>query len=52
MSEPTKPVSPLARSPLVGRLLSALAGLGAALVLHYILYRVGIAGTPFIYVSF
>ena len=32
--------------------LSLVAGLGAALVLHYILYRIGIPGTPFIYVVF
>ena len=50
-------------SPLPGRLkagllqgftalLSVGAGLAAALVLHYVLYRVGIPGTPFIYVVF
>jgi len=33
-------------------LLSLAAGLAVALVLHYILYRVGIPGTPFIYVVF
>ena len=33
-------------------LLSLAAGCAAALVLHYILYRVGIPGTPFIYVVF
>jgi hypothetical protein len=32
--------------------LSLAAGLAVALVLHYILYRVGIPGTPFIYVVF
>jgi hypothetical protein len=32
--------------------LSLAAGLAAALVLHYVLYRVGIPGTPFIYVVF
>jgi hypothetical protein len=52
MTTPPTPPPPGGRSRLIGRLLSALAGLGAALVLHYILYRVGIAGTPFIYVSF
>ena len=32
--------------------LSLVAGLTAALVLHYILYRIGLPGTPFIYVAF
>jgi hypothetical protein len=32
--------------------LSLGAGLAAAVVLHYLLYRVGIPGTPFIYVVF
>jgi hypothetical protein len=31
---------------------SLAAGLAAAVVLHYILYRIGIPGTPFIYVVF
>jgi hypothetical protein len=33
-------------------LASLVAGLLAALVLHYVLYRIGIPGTPFIYVVF
>lgn len=33
-------------------LLSLAAGLALALVLHYALYRIGIPGTPFIYVVF
>lgn len=33
-------------------ILSFAAGLAVALVLHYLLYRVGIPGTPFIYVVF
>jgi hypothetical protein len=32
--------------------LSLLAGLAVALVLHYVLYRVGLPSKPFIYVSF
>jgi hypothetical protein len=32
--------------------LSLLAGLAAALVLHYLLYRVGLPSKPFIYVAF
>jgi xanthosine utilization system XapX-like protein len=32
--------------------LSLTAGLAVALVLHYLLYRVGMPGTPFIYVVF
>ena len=32
--------------------LSLAAGLAVAVVLHYLLYRVGIPGTPFIYVVF
>jgi hypothetical protein len=32
--------------------LSLLAGLLAALVLHYLLYRVGLPSKPFIYVAF
>ena len=32
--------------------LSLVAGLTAALVLHSILYRIGLPGTPFIYVAF
>ena len=34
------------------RLLSILAGVGAAIVLHYVLYRIGLPLEPFIYVSF
>jgi hypothetical protein len=32
--------------------LSLLAGMAVALVLHYILYRIGLPSTPFIYVNF
>jgi len=32
--------------------LSVLAGLLAALVIHYVLYRVGLPSKPFIYVAF
>jgi len=31
---------------------SLAAGLCAAFVLHYLVYRMGLPGTPFIYVSF
>jgi hypothetical protein len=31
---------------------SLLAGLASALVLHYLLYRVGLPSKPFIYVAF
>ncbi len=37
---------------IVGHALSLAAGLLVALVLHYILYRIGLPGTPFIYVVF
>jgi hypothetical protein len=40
------------RGRLPGALLSLLAGLAAALVLHYLLYRVGLPSKPFIYVAF
>lgn len=33
-------------------LLSLLAGLAVALVLDYVLYRIGLPSKPFIYVSF
>jgi hypothetical protein len=36
----------------VGRGLSILAGLLAAVVLHYVLYRIGLPSKPFIYVAF
>lgn len=32
--------------------LSLLAGVAAALVLHYVLYRIGLPSKPFIYVAF
>jgi len=32
--------------------LSLLAGMAVALVFHYILYRIGLPSTPFIYVNF
>jgi hypothetical protein len=41
------------RAMIVGQwLLSGLAGLGTAVVLHYMLYRIGIPLKPFIYVVF
>lgn len=47
----------LARFPapislLVARLLSLVVGVLAAVVLHYVLYRVGLPSKPFIYVAF
>ncbi|HVW20909.1 MAG TPA: hypothetical protein VHC86_06805 [Opitutaceae bacterium] len=38
--------------PILASALSLLAGLAVALVLHYVLYRVGLPSKPFIYVSF
>jgi hypothetical protein len=42
--------------PALGRMaptvLSLLAGVLVALVLHYVLYRVGLPSKPFIYVAF
>jgi len=38
--------------PLLAAVLSLAAGLAVALVLHYVLYRVGLPSQPFIYVSF
>ena len=35
-----------------GVLLSFLAGLAAAAMLHYLVYRVGLPSQPFIYVAF
>jgi hypothetical protein len=32
--------------------LSVAAGLLAALILHYVFYRIGLPGAPFIYVAF
>ena len=55
------PVSPLARqigrlpAPLWGAIscaLSLLCGLAIAVMLHYVLYRVGLPSKPFIYVAF
>lgn len=37
---------------LVGHAASLLAGLLIAMVLHYLLYRIGLPGKPFIYVVF
>lgn len=37
---------------LVGHVVSLVAGLLIALILHYILYRISLPGTPFIYVVF
>ena len=37
---------------LLSHVLSLLAGLLVALVLHYVLYRISLPGSPFIYVVF
>lgn len=37
---------------LVAHAVSFLSGLLIALMLHYLLYRIGLPGTPFIYVVF
>lgn len=36
----------------VGHIVSLLAGLLIALMLHYLLYRIGLPGKPFIYIVF
>lgn len=36
----------------VARALSLIAGLFAAVVIHYVLYRIGLPSKPFIYVAF
>jgi hypothetical protein len=36
----------------IGRVLSVGAGLLAGIVLHYVLYRIDLPSTPFIYVAF
>lgn len=36
----------------LGHFISALTGLLIAVVLHYLLYRISLPGTPFIYVVF
>ena len=38
--------------PWIRRVLSFVAGLAAALVFYYLLYRVGLPSRPFIYVAF
>jgi hypothetical protein len=38
--------------PVLAAVLSLLAGMALALMLDYLLYRVGLPGRPFIYVSF
>lgn len=45
--EPKRPPSPALTA-----LLSLAAGMAVALVVHYVLYRIGIPGKPFIYVVF
>jgi uncharacterized membrane protein YeaQ/YmgE (transglycosylase-associated protein family) len=35
-----------------GHLLSIVAGIISAIVLHYVLYRIGLPSEPFIYVAF
>jgi hypothetical protein len=37
---------------LIGHAVSLLAGLLIALMLHYLLYRIGLPGKPFIYIVF
>lgn len=46
-----KRLSPAARNAVLNGL-SVLAGMAVALMLHYLLYRVGLPSRPFIYVSF
>lgn len=46
------PTLPPAAARLAAHVLSLLAGLLTALVLHYLLYRLSLPGTPFIYVVF
>jgi hypothetical protein len=56
MSNPNTPLRVFAERLLalgpVRAVLSLVAGLLVALVLHYILYRISIPGSPFIYVVF
>ncbi|MFZ5494452.1 MAG: hypothetical protein ACOZE5_03825 [Verrucomicrobiota bacterium] len=43
---------PPSAARLVAHAVSLLAGLLIALMLHYLLYRISLPGTPFIYVVF
>ena len=43
---------PPAAATLLAHLGSLAAGLLAALVIHYVLYRIGLPSKPFIYVAF
>lgn len=57
MNEPTsRPPGPASFPPPGRRALAALAsvalGLATAVMLHYLLYRVGLPSRPFIYVAF
>jgi hypothetical protein len=36
----------------LARLFSLVAGVVVAIILHYVLYRIGLPSTPFIYVAF
>jgi hypothetical protein len=47
---PGKPKRPPSRA--LTAFASLAAGLAVALVVHYVLYRIGIPGKPFIYVVF
>ena len=43
---------PPVRALWTARLLSLAVGLGIAVILHYVLYRMGLPSKPFIYVAF
>lgn len=43
---------PAPLATVASHVLSLGAGLLAALILHYVLYRIGLPGKPFIYVAF
>ncbi len=52
--KPEERISPRGTLPrrALAAALSLLAGMAVALVLHYVLYRIGLPSTPFIYVNF
>jgi hypothetical protein len=43
---------PTPTATILGHLSSLIVGLLAAIVLHYVLYRIGLPSKPFIYVAF
>lgn len=43
---------PAAARPIAAWAMSALVGVALAIVLHYVLYRIGLPSKPFIYVAF